>query len=144
VVAENNRSLHKILSVESSRNTSRTYSVSLRADRAVVNLPMVSNLRVQGQSPRLIASRCEAMLMSGMGFVYFTAFSKSNLCRSPEKTSGRCEEAFFVTDTCAARQCRESLVLLGSDPSLSAQGIVLRWLLVFCQIRKWSCWRMVK
>jgi hypothetical protein len=33
-------------------------------------LPMVSNLRVQGQSPRLIASRCEAMLMSGVGFVY--------------------------------------------------------------------------
>jgi hypothetical protein len=68
-----------IKSSASSRNTSRRYSVSLRADRAAVNLPMVSNLRVQGQSPRLIAhlrrtpvqvSGCEAMLMSGVGFVY--------------------------------------------------------------------------
>jgi hypothetical protein len=44
-----------IKSSASSRNTSRTDSVSLRVDRAVVNLPMVSNLRVQGQNPRLQA-----------------------------------------------------------------------------------------
>jgi hypothetical protein len=35
---------------------------------------MVSNLRVQGQSPRLIASCCEAMLMSGVGFVYVSLY----------------------------------------------------------------------